>query len=158
VAFAEFDETESPYIQQNIDKYATDPKGITIAIDPFASPILMSTDKGDPGDYVFRESLNGFIFGNLPGLTMTEGERVRWYLMATSNFELHAPHWHGNTVTLNHMRTDVAPLATMGMVVADMVPDNIGTWLFHCHVSGHLKAGMQALYKVEPKQPVRSTN
>lgn len=158
VAFAEFDETESPYIRENIDKYATDPKGITIAIDPFAQPILMSTDKGDPGDYVFRESLNGYLFGNLPGLTMTEGERVRWYLMATSNFELHAPHWHGNTVTLNHMRTDVAPLQTMGMVVADMVPDNIGTWLFHCHVGGHLKAGMQALYKVEPKHPARATN
>ena len=158
VAFAEFDETESPYIQDNINKYAGDPKGITIAMDPFATPILMTQDKGDPGDYALRESLNGYIFGNLPGLTMIEGQHVRWYLMATSNFELHAPHWHGNTVTLNHMRTDVAPLQTMGMVVADMVPDNVGTWLFHCHVSGHLKAGMQALYKVDPKQPPRSTN
>jgi hephaestin len=158
VAFAEFDETESPYIQENIDKYAGDPKGITIGTDPFATPILMSQDKGDPGDYVLRESLNGYIFANLPGLTMTEGQRVRWYLMASTNFELHAPHWHGNTVTLNHMRTDVAPLQTMGMVIADMVPDNVGTWLFHCHVSGHLKAGMQALYKVDPKQPPRATN
>jgi FtsP/CotA-like multicopper oxidase with cupredoxin domain len=158
VAFAEFGETESPYIQQNIDKYASDPKGITIAMDPFATPMLMTHDKGDPGDYALRESLNGYIFGNLPGLTMTEGQRVRWYLMATSNFELHSPHWHGNTVTLNHMRTDVAPLQTMGMIVADMVPDNVGTWLFHCHVSGHLKAGMQALYVVDARQSPRATN
>jgi manganese oxidase len=158
VAFAEFDETESPYIRDNIETYASDPKGITIGMDPFATPILMTQDKGDPGDYVFRESLNGYIFGNLPGLTMTEGQRVRWYLMATSNFELHAPHWHGNTVTINHMRTDVAPLQTMGMVVADMVPDNVGTWLLHCHVGGHLKAGMQALYTVTAKSSPGATN
>ena len=31
-----------------------------------------------------------------------------------------------------------------------MTPDNVGTWLFHCHVGGHLKDGMQALYKVDP--------
>jgi FtsP/CotA-like multicopper oxidase with cupredoxin domain len=49
------------------------------------------------------------------------------------------------------MRTDVAALLTMGMLVADMVPDNPGTWLFHCHVGGHLRSGMQALYTVEPK-------
>ncbi len=158
IAFAEFGETESPYIQENIDTYTSDPKGIAIGMDPFATPILMTKDKGDQGDFVLRESLNGYIFGNLPGLTMSEGERVRWYLMATSNFELHAPHWHGNTVTINHMRTDVAALQTMGMIVADMVPDNAGTWLFHCHVGGHLKGGMQALYKVEPRAAPRPTH
>jgi FtsP/CotA-like multicopper oxidase with cupredoxin domain len=158
VAFAEFGESESPYIQQNIDKYAGDPKGISIIMDPFQTPMLMTKDKGDLGDFALRESLNGYIFGNLPGLTMKEGERVRWYLMATSNFELHSPHWHGNTVTINHMRTDVAALQTMGMIIADMVPDNAGTWMFHCHVSGHLKGGMQALYTVEPKAAPRATN
>ncbi len=80
---------------------------------------------------------------------MRMGERVRWYLMATTNFELHAPHWHGNTVLVHNERTDVVNLITMGMVVADMVPDNPGTWLFHCHVGGHLEAGMQSLYTVK---------
>jgi len=160
VAFAEFGETESPYIQDNINTYTKDPKGVAIVMDPFGSPIAMTKDKGDPGDYFLRESLNGFIYGNTPGLTMNVGQHVRWYLMATSNFEVHAPHWHGNTVTINHMRTDVAALQTMGMVTADMVPDNAGTWLFHCHVGGHLKGGMQALYRVEPAAPagVKTSN
>jgi len=30
------------------------------------------------------------------------------------------------------------------------VPDNPGTWLFHCHVDEHLDNGMYALFKVEP--------
>jgi FtsP/CotA-like multicopper oxidase with cupredoxin domain len=40
-------------------------------------------------------------------------------------------------------------LLPMGMFVADMLPDNPGKWLFHCHVSAHLRMGMQAFYTVE---------
>jgi len=158
VAFAEVGETESPYIQENMQTYMGDPRGVNLDRDPFGTPVIVNNGPvgiGDlgPGDFSLKESLNGFVFGNVPGLTMKAGEHVRWYLMATSNFELHAPHWHGNTVVIQQMRTDVAALLTMGMLVADMVPDNPGTWLFHCHVAPHLRGGMQALYTVEPKQP-----
>jgi manganese oxidase len=85
------------------------------------------------------------------------GERVRWYLMGTTNFEVHAPHWHGNVVTAQHMRTDVLNLVTMGMIVADMMPDNPGTWLFHCHVEPHQIGGMSALFVVEPRAPKTAT-
>jgi len=34
-----------------------------------------------------------------------------------------------------------------------MVPDNPGTWMFHCHVEGHLAVGMYAHYIVEPAAP-----
>src|SRR4051812_49741052 len=37
--------------------------------------------------------------------------------------------------------TDVAELLPMSMKVADMVPDNPGTWLYHCHVNDHILAG-----------------
>jgi FtsP/CotA-like multicopper oxidase with cupredoxin domain len=36
------------------------------------------------------------------------------------------------------------------MVTVDMVPDNPGTWMFHCHIDDHMEAGMAAFYKVEP--------
>ena len=62
--------------------------------------------------------------------------------------DLHTPHWHGSTVTINGMRTDVANLMPASMVTADMVPDTPGTWLFHCHVGDHIAAGMQARYRV----------
>lgn len=145
-------ETESPYLQENIERYTSDPKSLKVVSNPVNGVrAILTGDPTAPVNPLFREAVNGFLFGNTPGLTMKEGERVRWYLMATSNFELHAPHWHGNTVEIAHMRTDVASVLTMGMLVADMVPDNPGTWLFHCHVGGHLRAGMQALYTVEPR-------
>ena len=106
------------------------------------------------GDEGFNESnlmhsINGYVFGNLPGLTMKVGERVRWYVMGMgTEVDIHTPHWHGNVVTANGMKTDVVSVFPATMVTADMVPDNVGTWYFHCHVNDHLIAGMSALYTV----------
>jgi FtsP/CotA-like multicopper oxidase with cupredoxin domain len=118
----------------------------------FASGTRPSEDDPDFGD--FQESnlmhaINGYVFGNLPGLELTAGQRVRWYLMGMgSEVDLHTPHWHGNTVVVAGMRTDVSNLLPATMQVADMVPDDPGSWLFHCHVNDHILAGMQARYQV----------
>jgi hypothetical protein len=67
--------------------------------------------------------------------------------MATE-VNVHTPHWRGYTLTVDGMRTDVANLLPAGMLVADMIPDAVGTWSFHCHVGDYKAAGMQARYKV----------
>jgi FtsP/CotA-like multicopper oxidase with cupredoxin domain len=98
-------------------------------------------------------SINGFVRGSMPlaALTIKKGQHVRWYLMSSTNdFDFHSPHWHGNTVTIAGMRTDITFLGPMAMVVADMIPDDVGTWLFHCHVSFHNEAGMAVRYRVTP--------
>jgi hephaestin len=101
------------------------------------------------GESNLMHSINGYVYGNLPGLTMKKGEYVRWYLIGMgTEVDLHTPHWHGNTVTQDGMRTDMAELLPGSMMIADMVPDDVGTWLFHCHVNDHIIAGMQALYTV----------
>ena len=101
--------------------------------------------------YFVKFTVNGFTHGSmpLPALTFKKGQRVRWYVFSgTNDFDAHAPHWHGNTVTINHMRMDVTSLLPMEMIVADMVPDNAGTWLYHCHVSFHNTEGMGVRYVV----------
>ena len=143
VAFAEFDESQSWYLPESIRRYAPMEKQV---LSPFGEQAGLPHFEGN-----FKETMNGFVFGHLPGLTMKVGEHVRWYLMATTGFEIHAPHWHGNTVLVHGMRMDVSALLPMGMVTADMVPDDPGTWLFHCHVGPHLIMGMQALYRVLPR-------
>ena len=140
VSFAEIDENLSWYYEDNISAYAGNPARVPRNV-TFADLTYVLN---------LRETVNGFSYGHLEGLRMRVGERVRWYVFGTSNFELHAPHWHGQTVIANHMRTDVLSILTMQMVTADMVPDNPGTWLFHCHVAPHLDFGMQALFVVEP--------
>ena len=64
--------------------------------------------------------INGYVFGNLPGLDMTAGQRVRWYLMAwAARSTCTPPYWHGNTVVVAGMRTDVSNLLPATMQVAD---------------------------------------
>jgi hephaestin len=63
--------------------------------------------------------------------------------------DLHTPHWHGQSVTVMGMRSDVASLLPATMIVADMVPDNAGKWLYHCHVNDHIDAGMIATFTVQ---------
>ena len=58
------------------------------------------------------------------------------------------PHWHGNTATVNGMRMDTISLLPASTVVTDMVPDDPGIWLFHCHVNDHIRAGMLTRYEV----------
>lgn len=118
------------------------------ALRPIPNPHLPA----DGYPWFVKFTINGFVHGSMPlaDLTLKKGERVRWYLMASTNdFDFHAPHWHGNTVVLNGMRTDVAQLAMMQMVSADMIPDDVGTWLFHCHVSFHNEEGMAVRYRVQ---------
>jgi FtsP/CotA-like multicopper oxidase with cupredoxin domain len=107
-----------------------------------------------------RYAINGFIYGNLPALEMNEGERVRWYLFDLgSEADLHTPHWHGlRVVDEGKRRTDTVELLPASMKVADMVPDNPGDWLFHCHVAEHMSGGMFARVTVFPKdKPSAST-
>jgi FtsP/CotA-like multicopper oxidase with cupredoxin domain len=129
LSFLEFNENESWFMEDNVRTYMSNPDAIVFGRGPFGDRIATSDGLDWGGN--FMETLNGLSYGHLEGLTMREGEKVRWYLMASTNFEIHAPHWHGNTVTIGRMRTDVSTLLPMGMAVAEMVPDNPGTWLVH---------------------------
>jgi FtsP/CotA-like multicopper oxidase with cupredoxin domain len=136
--FKIFDENTSWYLDQNIRTYTGQPSPVKKDDEEFEESNLMHT-------------INGYVYGNMPRPTMKKGERVRWYVMDLgTETDLHTPHWHGNTVLVTGMRTDSLSLLPGSMVVADMVPDDVGTWLFHCHVNDHITAGMQALYTVTP--------
>jgi FtsP/CotA-like multicopper oxidase with cupredoxin domain len=135
--FAVFDETESWFFERNASR---DPGGIRLKA---ADPLLREKN--------LLYSINGYIEGNLPILTMKRGEKIRWYLLSNSNEDdVHMAHWHGNTVVWNKMRMDSVFLGPMAMVSADMIPDDVGTWLFHCHVNDHFNGGMVGLYQVLP--------
>ena len=89
-------------------------------------------------------------------MSMHQGERVRWYVLGMgSERDLHTAHWHGNTVLHHGYRTDVVELLPASMKVADMVADNPGLWMYHCHVNDHMQEGMSARYEVLQQQSKR---
>lgn len=99
-----------------------------------------------------RHSINGRLFGNLEGLDMRQGERVRWYLGALGEETgLHTAHWHGARVREEGRRVvDVISLLPGETKTADHLADHPGTWLLHCHISDHMMEGMFANYTVHP--------
>jgi FtsP/CotA-like multicopper oxidase with cupredoxin domain len=106
-------------------------------------------DDEEFGESNLMHSINGYVYGNGPLYTMRNAEHVRWYVMGMgTEVDLHTPHWHGNTVLASGMRVDVVNLLPASMVTADMIPDDNGIWLFHCHVGDHILAGMQTRYQV----------
>lgn len=111
-------------------------------------------DKDSGKERGLMHTINGYIFGNLRGLVMNNGDKVRWHVMGMGNeIDLHTPHWHGKTVVVGNAttgrRTDVLELLPATMVTADMLADNPGEWLYHCHVADHIEAGMFTTYRVQ---------
>jgi len=114
---------------------------------------LSPADQAEVLEGRLKHTINGYMFGNVPGLEMNQGERVRWYVLALgSEQDLHIAHWHGKTVLEDRRRrTDDVELMPGSMKVADMNADNPGKWMFHCHVADHMMAGMYAIYTIYPK-------
>jgi manganese oxidase len=121
------------------------PKGVD---EEFVASFMIFDELGGRNEGLFY-SINGYIFGNLPGLVMKKGEKVRWYLMGMGNeIDVHTPHWHGETVTDGTRNLDVVQLLPATTVTVDMLAENVGSWMFHCHVSDHMEAGMMAEYTI----------
>ncbi len=149
--FIIFDENQSLFLDENIQKHTDDPAGTKkdefIPIDAegrynFVGPT------GFTGVNL-RSTINGMQYSSLPMMTMKKGDHVRWYLITIGfGFNFHTPHWHGNVVLQDGKRTDVIALSPAQMITVDMIPDDPGIWLFHCHVSEHMEDGMVARYQV----------
>ncbi len=152
VLFMLIDENQSHYLQDNIDSHVQYPKALNRL--EFIPGDLDGSFNGAGRGFAaanFKASMNGYMFGNMPMPIMKRGEHVRWYVMTLGGgVNVHTPHWHGNVATINGHRTDIFSLSPAQFVTADMVPDNVGTWMFHCHVDEHMEAGMTAMYAVLP--------
>jgi len=97
-----------------------------------------------------KHAINGLIYGNLEGLVVKSRQRVRWYLLGMgAEVDIHTAHWHGKTVLHKGSRTDVVELLPSTMKTVDMVANNIGKWLLHCHVTDHMTAGMSTRWEVK---------
>jgi FtsP/CotA-like multicopper oxidase with cupredoxin domain len=150
--FIAINENESWYLEDNIRDHTTDPKGVDrTQLNPITATGMAGTVAGTGFvDTNIKWAINGYIYGNTPMMTMKKGDRVRWYVATLGDFfNAHTPHWHGNTVMAGGQRTDVLAVTSAQMITVDMVPDAPGIWLYHCHISDHMLAGMVARYEVK---------
>uniref|UniRef100_A0A8C0H9W2 ferroxidase n=1 Tax=Chelonoidis abingdonii TaxID=106734 RepID=A0A8C0H9W2_CHEAB len=75
--FMVFDENESWYLNENIEKYL---------------------HNENHSNFVILSAINGRLYDNLRGLTMKEGENTNWYLIGMGNeIDIHTVHFHAET-------------------------------------------------------------
>jgi len=136
--FQAFDENQSWYLQQNIQEYC-----------PNADTSTTEFEESNKYD-----SINAYIFYNIPGLVANLGDTIAWYILGLGeNEDIHTVHFHGHTYTYRNGRThagDVMEVFPGTYETVEMFASNPGTWLFHCHVGQHMADGMVATYTILP--------
>jgi FtsP/CotA-like multicopper oxidase with cupredoxin domain len=151
--FAALNENQSWYEDQNIAAHISEEDRKKLdKVTPTVSDLQGNFTFAGTGfsETNYKFSVNGYLYGNGPVMTMKQGQHVRWYLVDMGDgVNFHSPHWHGNTVVYHGHRTDTIALMPAEMETADMIPDDPGLWLFHCHVDDHMLAGMTARYEVK---------
>jgi hypothetical protein len=81
---------------------------------------------------------------------------VRWYVSSLGSEDaIHTAHWHGITLNNNGHMVDQVVVQASSAYVLDAVPDNPGTWLFHCHLTDHIHGGMMARFHIAGQAPVQ---
>ncbi|NXE96253.1 HPHL1 protein, partial [Menura novaehollandiae] len=134
--FSIFDENDSWYLNKNIEAFTGDPS------------------KVDENDADFKESnkmhaVNGYLYGNLPGLTMCKNDMVSWHLIGLgSHYDMHGVHFQGNTIDLRGTTRDGLALFPHLSGTALMQPDRVGTFKVVCRTFDHFVGGMKHLYEV----------
>ncbi|XP_062947427.1 ceruloplasmin isoform X2 [Cynocephalus volans] len=131
-----FDENESLLLDDNIRMFTTAP------------------DQVDKEDEDFQESnkmhsMNGFMYGNQPGLNMCQGDSVVWYLFSAGNeADVHGIYFSGNTYLSRGERRDTANLFPHTSLTLHMRPDTEGTFDVECLTTDHYTGGMKQKYTV----------
>ncbi|KAM8745224.1 ceruloplasmin [Acanthopagrus schlegelii] len=131
------DENFSWYLDENIRTYISNP----------ASGLKENEDFIESNK---MHGINGFLYGNLPGLSMCQGNKIHWHMFALGNeVDMHSVHFHGQILTVQNHHTDMVSLFPASSFTAEMVADNPGHWLLTCTVNDHLMAGMQAIFEIK---------
>uniref|UniRef100_A0A8C3L1B5 ferroxidase n=1 Tax=Chrysolophus pictus TaxID=9089 RepID=A0A8C3L1B5_CHRPC len=135
--FSIIDENVSWYLDENINTFCLEPATVNKEDEGFQTSNRM-------------HAINGYIYGNLPGLEMCAGTPMSWHLFGMgSEIDIHAAYFYGHTFTNRDQRADVVGLFAATFITAEMTPGNPGRWLITCQVNEHLRGGMEALYDVQ---------
>jgi plastocyanin len=107
--------------------------------------------------------MNGHAHERIPPITLAEGERVLIRLINAGNLP-HAIHTHGHSFKIvatdgNDVPEGMALLKDTVLIGPgerydlELVGENPGVWMFHCHMEHHAANGMMSLIQYEGAVP-----
>jgi FtsP/CotA-like multicopper oxidase with cupredoxin domain len=94
------------------------------------------------------DTINGRAFvGNTPILRAKVGDVVQWDVLAIGDAH-HTFHVHGHRWRVPRGFEDTRAIGPAESFAVRWREDEPGTWLYHCHVEGHMMNGMIGIYRV----------
>ncbi|KAJ7320085.1 hypothetical protein JRQ81_019596 [Phrynocephalus forsythii] len=136
--FTVFDENLSFYLDTNINAFMANPSVVNKMDEDFQESNKM-------------HAINGYMFGNLPSLTMCKDDNVSWHMIGLgTETDMHGILFQGNTIRLGSTIRDTVALFPHTSATALMQPDRVGTFQVLCRTFDHFAGGMKALYEVMP--------
>ncbi|XP_041371919.1 LOW QUALITY PROTEIN: ferroxidase HEPHL1-like [Gigantopelta aegis] len=101
-------------------------------------------------------SINGKIYFNAVGFVMNNMDLVSWHVMGWGGpRDTHPIHFHGQTLILSSgtkTRIDVVEVGPALSETVEMLADNPGRWIVHCHKASHIEEGMSTTFTVLPSR------
>ncbi|XP_036602582.1 ferroxidase HEPHL1 isoform X1 [Trichosurus vulpecula] len=134
--FTVFDENLSQYLDENIRKFTWRPFGVDKEDKEFVKSNRMN-------------AVNGYMFGNQPGLDMCKGDKVSWHMIGMgTDTDMHGVYFPGNTIHLRGTHRDTLALFPHMATTAFMQPDHAGIFKVFCSTMDHFTRGMKQMYEV----------
>ncbi|XP_073936846.1 ferroxidase HEPHL1 isoform X4 [Castor canadensis] len=145
--FTVFDENLSGYFDENIQKFTWRPSSVDKEEKKFMKSNRM-------------HAVNGYMYGNQPGLSMCKNDRVSWHLIGMgTDTDMHGVYFQGNTIHLRGTHRDSLALFPHMSITAFMQPDHAGIFKVFCSTLHHFARGMSQIYEVnscgnkDPSEP-----
>jgi manganese oxidase len=146
-----------------LDEWAVGEQGENQAVHMISDSGEHVHGEGSGHDYnVF--TINGRAFPNTEPLFVKEGERVLVRLINSGSKAIHPMHTHGHAFKVIAIDGNIVPEAaqqTMDVITVhpgerrdiEIIADNPGVWLFHCHDTHHASGGMIMPFFYEGYEP-----
>ncbi|XP_020830327.1 coagulation factor V [Phascolarctos cinereus] len=100
-------------------------------------------------------TVNGYVNGTLPDVTVCAYDQISWHLIAMSSGpELFSIHYNGQVLEHNSHKVSAIPLVGAASTTANMTVSHEGRWKITSLIPKHFQAGMKAYLKIEkcPKE------
>uniref|UniRef100_A0A8D0KYR9 ferroxidase n=1 Tax=Strix occidentalis caurina TaxID=311401 RepID=A0A8D0KYR9_STROC len=95
-------------------------------------------------------TINGYINGSLPGLTLCLKKQVHWHVIGLGTGpEVHSIFFEGHTFLVRSHRVSSLEISPATYLTAQTMPGTAGWFRMFCQILSHQQAGMEAVVKVE---------
>ncbi|NXF87579.1 FA8 factor, partial [Eubucco bourcierii] len=116
----------------------------------YSEPGSLTASQPLPHNRTELHTINGYINGSLPGLTLCLKKQVHWHVIGLGTGpEVHSIFFEGHTFLVRSHRLSSLEISPATYLTAQTMPGTAGWFRMFCQILSHQQAGMEAMVKVE---------